>query len=199
MGINPMKLAFLYLDRPDTINTASDYLEHFNNHHTFYIELGREVNFSISITHRTSFQETITQDTIIYNFVRDEFDSVLRWWQEPASSFELLANIKADIIQIAGLNLPLNYRWLRRIIGDKTKIIGCHTGEDIWAQRNLWLQQFGLRVVDGFIFKKKSDAESWIRNAVILPKQSLFILNAYGTEDQNEIEKLRQIYLKIQE
>jgi len=192
-----MKLAFLYLDQPSNINSSSEYLKFYHDRHNHYVHLNKNDDFSIVITHRTSFQETITQDHISYYFIRDEFDSSLRWWQEPVSLFEPLAKINPDIIQIAGLSLPLNFRWLRRIVGDEIKIIGSHTGEEIWAQRNLWLQQFGLRVVDGFIFQKKSDIEPWLRTSVILPRQSIFIMNAYGSDDQSDNEKLTHIYQEM--
>ena len=146
---------------------------------------------------RASFKESYSLDNITYHFVCDGYHSSLLWWQEPVSSFELLADIKPDIIEIAGLNLPLNYRWLRRIVGEGIKIIGTHTGEDIWANRKIWLQQFGMRVVNGFIFQRKADAEPWIRTAVILPRQRVFILDTYGEKSQKNEEKLGDLYREI--
>ncbi len=192
-----MHLALLYLDGRDNFTTPTKYLKLQENRHQHFTHLLQQPDISICIVQRASFEETYSRDNITYYFVRDEYQSTLRWWQEPASSFELLADIKPDLIQIAGFNLPLNFRWLRRIIGESIKIIGTHTGEDIWANRNIWLQQFGLRVVDGFIFQKKADTEPWIRTSVILPRQPIFILDAYGGETQKEEEKLRDIYREI--
>jgi hypothetical protein len=189
-----MQLAFCYLDRPQTSSSSSEYLKANRNRQRHFIQLIENKNISVSVVQRAGFQETYSQDKITYYFTRDEYGSTLRWWQEPMNALEILLQIKPDIIEVAGLSLPLNFRWMRRIIGDKIKIVGRHTGEDIWAQRNLWLQQFGLRVVDGFIFQKKADTEPWIRASVILPRQPLYILNAYGTKEESEIKKLQRIY-----
>ena len=97
----------------------------------------------------------------------------LRWWQEPVEVFEHISEMQPDIIQVRGLDLPLQFRWLRRVVGNKIKIIGEHTGETIWASRNLWLQQFGLRVVDSFIFKNMKDVIAWTKASVILDKQPI--------------------------
>ncbi len=192
-----MKLAFLYLDQPHDFKTPSGYLKLCQNRHEHFVHLIQKSNISIIITQRADFNETFTQNNITYYFTRDGYDPTLRWWQEPVASFELLADFKPDLVQIEKLSLPLNFRWLRRIVGEEVKIIGNHGGEDIWAQRNLWLQQFGLRVVDGFIFQKKADTEPWIRNSVILPRQPIFIMSSYGSEGQNEVEKLWRIYREI--
>ena len=192
-----MQLAFLYLNRASKLSSASDYINYYPDIHKRYIQLSENSGISITVIQRADIQEAHTLDNITYHFTTDGYDSTLRWWQEPISSFESLLEIKPDIVEIAGLALPLNFRWLRRITNENVKIIGRHTGEDIWAQRNLWLQQFGLRVVDGFIFQKKSHIESWIRASVILPRQALFILNSYGVKDESETEKLQRIYYEM--
>jgi len=192
-----MHLAIFYLNGRDKFSTSTNYIELNEDRHQHLTHISQQPDISISIVQRASFNETYNRDNLTYQFVRDEYQSSLLWWQEPASSFELLADIKPDLVEIAGLNLPLNFRWLRRIVGERIKIIGTHTGEDIWANRKIWLQQFGMRVVDGFIFQKKADTEPWIRTAVILPRQPIFILEAYGEKSQKEEEKFGDIYRKI--
>ena len=52
--------------------------------------------------------------------------------------------------------------------------MGQHCGEDIWIQRNLWLQQSALRVIDGFVFPNRTDADPWLKCAAILEYQPIF-------------------------
>jgi hypothetical protein len=191
-----MKIANLFLDLPELISQPADYLKKHAKQHRDLIQIQVTTQNSIHVVQRAKFKETFTEDDINYYFVPDESKSSLRWWQEPVNALELLASIEADVININGLNLPLCFRWLRRMVGENIKIIGTHTGEDIWAQRNLWIQQFGLRTADGFIFQKKTHAESWIRCAVILPRQPIFLLESYGSEESVS-ERLIQIYTTL--
>lgn len=192
-----MHQAFLYLDIPNKFSSPADYLKLNSERHMNSLLISERPDVQTSIVQRAEFNETYIQDTITYYFVRDGYGATLRWWQEPVSSFEILTKINPDLITIVGLNLPLNFRWLRRMVGEDSKIIGSHTGEEIWAQRNLWLQQFGLRVADGFIFQNKPDTEAWLRAAVILPRQPIYILNSFGLAEQTEAEKLKDIYQEL--
>ena len=108
---------------------------------------------------------------------RDELPAVLKWHQRPDGIFKLLQTLNPDIIHAFSLGLPLHFRWLRRMFGDDVRLIGHHTGEHRWIQMRLWLQQFGLRVVDGFVFPCRNDAQEWIKAAVILPVQMLVSLD----------------------
>lgn len=192
-----MKITLLFLTKYDNISSVSEYIEISRERFQVLNELSLLSDFSFSVVQRAAISGTFTEQNISFYLISDEFNTSLRWWQEPVSVFEKVAVLEPNIIQLEGLDKPLNFRWLRRMVGDEVKIVGCHNGEDIWAQRNLWLQQFGLRVADGFIFQKKSETEAWIRAAVILPRQPLFILNAYGSPDQNEAEKLMHIYKEL--
>jgi hypothetical protein len=141
--------------------------------HTLYNELTKGIPEVVTVVQRAIFNATIILENVSYHFVKDEFEPSLRWWQEPVTVLERLSEVQSDIIQVRGLDLPLQFRWMRRVVGDKIKIIGEHTGETIWANRNLWLQQFGLRVVDGFVFNRLKDAREWIKASVILENQPI--------------------------
>jgi hypothetical protein len=154
-------------------------------------------SINISVVQRATFNISETLNDISYHFIMDEFESALRWWQEPESIFQLLADMEPDIIHVSGLNLPLQFRWLRRIVGDKIKIIGEHTGETFWAQRNLWIQQFGLRVVDGFIFKKIKDAHAWTKASVILEKQPIAEIDLFAMNPQETAKLMVKFYNKL--
>ena len=92
------------------------------------------------------------------------------------------------------LGLPLHFRWLRNLLPQKTKIIGHHTGEHIWIQLRLFLQQFGLRTADGFIFENLEDAEPWLKASVILPRQPVFEIPNGQTPAHIIAEKLNECY-----
>ena len=141
--------------------------------HPLFIELSKNHRYSLRIVQRAIFNAKKIYENVAYNFLKDEFDPSLRWWQDPVAVIKHVSKLKPDVVLVRGLNLPLQYRWLRREVGEKIKIIGEHTDEKIWANRNLWLQQFGLRVVDGFIFKDLKTARSWTKASVILDKQPI--------------------------
>jgi len=169
-----MVVAYLYLHSQKSLHNSKAYFESDREQHILYTHIKQGGISSISVVQRAAFDETITHKDIDYYFVTDEFQPLLRWWQEPVASIEFLAELKPQIIHVYGLDLPLNFRWLRRMVGKDTIIIGQHMGEDIWANRNLWLQQFGLRPVDGFIFNHKEEERLWRKASVILSKQPIF-------------------------
>jgi hypothetical protein len=184
-----MKFAYLYLISEFKFNDPETYIESSHRPHTIFQEIKTEQDINIHIVQRAPFKIARTINNIDYYFIKDEFDHILRWWQEPEAVFQLLADIQPDLIHVCGLNLPLQFRWLRRIVGENVIIVGEHTGETIWAHRNLWLQQFGLRVVDGFIFKKLKEAEIWIKSSAILEKQPVAEI-PYSKKDPNKTAKL---------
>ena len=71
------------------------------------------------------------------------------------------------------MDLPLHFRWIRRVLKENARIIAWHQDETVWYQRRLWLQQFGLRTVDGFLFNDLQEAGEWLKVAAILPRQEL--------------------------
>jgi hypothetical protein len=149
---------------------------------------------SVSIVQRATFNATRIQENIGYYFVNDDFDPRLRWWQKPVPVFKLISKLQPDIIQIHGLDLPLQFRWLRREVGHDIKLVGEHTGEKIWANRKLWLQQFGLRVADGFIFKDKKDAVPWTKASVILNKQPIIEIPTAVEDAESTADSLLMFY-----
>ena len=100
-------------------NQMQDELRFRNNLTSYVVNIAGNYNTTNSLTQ--AIMQEYTLDNINYNFITDNYDSTLRWWQEPISSFESLLEIKPDIVEIAGLALPLNFRWLRRIACEKVK------------------------------------------------------------------------------
>ena len=120
-----------------------------------------------------------------HHFVKDEFDSELKWWQNSETVNEYIGSLNPDMVYIFGLNFPLQYRWLKHNISSKTILIGQHCGEGHWIQRNLWLQQSALRVVNGFVFSSKKDANSWLKCAAILKSQPIFEIDEFKNKIKN--------------
>jgi len=149
---------------------------------------------TLSVVQRSPFNKKSSVNNIDYYFIPDEFEPILLWWQEPEPVFQLISKIKPDVIVVRGLDLPLQFRWLRRMTGDKIIIIGEHTGETIWANRNLWLQQFGLRVVDGFIFKNLKKSHPWTKASVILEKQSILEIDLHSKDPEKTAQSLVEFY-----
>ena len=192
-----MHTTFLYLYPESEFNDPESFITLPHLPHNFFNEL-KTIHFAkISIVQRSTFNSSNTIDEIGYHFICDEYKATLRWWQEPEVTFQKLAELHPDVIHVRGLNLPLQFRWLRRIVGESTILVGEHTGEDFWAQRNLWLQQFGLRVVDGFIFGDLKDAQRWIKASVILEKQPIIEIPTLLKNPTQKADKIMNFYNKL--
>ena len=184
-----MYVVYLNLMSDNTSQNPDTFFKSSPLPHTLFKELTKELPEAISVVQRAIFEATTNWENVDYHFIKDEFAPSLRWWQEPVTVLERLSKFQPDIIQVRGLDLPLQFRWMRRAVGDKIKIIGEHTGETIWANRNLWLQQFGLRVVDGFIFDRLKDAREWTKTSVILENQPIVEI-PLRTKDSSVTAKL---------
>ncbi len=152
-------------------------LKYSSEHDNFintYSEIAESANFNISLVQRSKKNLANTDGKLKEHYLKDEFGVNLLWWQNPELVNEFVGSLNPDIVHILGLNLPLHFRWIKHYVPENTKLLGEHTGENLWPQNNLWLQQFGLRVVDGFIFSSKKVAEPWIKCAAILKKQPVF-------------------------
>ena len=136
------------------------------------------------------------QKTITVHQVRDEFGDELRWCDNPHELHILAGALEPDFVHIYNLGLPLHFRWLRHQLPEKSKLIGHHTGETIWIQLRLFLQQFGLRAGNGYIFKKLQDAEPWLKASVILPNQPVIEISDTATANM-KAEKLSDYYKLI--
>ena len=192
-----MHITYLNFASNKNMKNPDAYFKSTDLPHTIYEELARGPGETVSIVQRATYNSINKLEKVAYYFVKDEFDAKLRWWQEPVTVLEHLSGLKPDIIHIHGLNLPLQIRWLRREIGDKIKIVGEHTGETIWAYRNLWLQQFGLRVLDGFLFKNMEDAQYWIKTSVILEKQPVVEIALSTRNPETTAKSLLKFYNKL--
>jgi hypothetical protein len=107
----------------------------------------------------------------------DDLPPLLRWHQRPEIIFKLLQDLDSDIIHAFSLGLPLHFRWLRKLLGPEVGLVAHHTGERHWIQMRLWMQQFGLRVVNGFVFHHDKDAQDWRKAALVLPAQPVVSLD----------------------
>jgi hypothetical protein len=192
-----MQVAFLNLIGDSKCNEPQVYMKSTKLPHKLYKELGTAHQTKISVIQRASFNATTTVEEITYYFVSDEFKPSLRWWQEPVPAFQLLSEIQPGVVHVSGLNLPLQFRWIRRLVGDEIILIGEHTGETIWASRNLWLQQFGLRVVDGFIFQDLMDAHPWTKASVILEKQPIVEISRPTKDPKATAKSLINFYNEL--
>jgi len=192
-----MNIVFLYLNYESDIFNHQDYFNSHPNLHALHKLIKQRPDSDISVIQRATFKSTPVVDGVQYFFTVDEYSARLRWWQEPRSSIAIIKNLKPNIAHVPDLNLPLQFRWLRRQVGNDVAIIGEHTGETIWANRKIWLQQFGLRVVDGFIFTSESDKNLWIKTSVILPRQTIYLIPQLKSDIQKTVQSLLTIYLTV--
>ena len=177
--------------------SPEDYFEYNKDKIEFYSHLKQSGIDKISIIQRAPYSNKTALSDINFYFIKDEFDPELRWCDKPVKVHTTAAALEPDIVHLYSLDLPIHYRWLRKTIGNRVLILGQHTGEIKWLQRTLWLQQFGLRVVDGFIFEKMGNAKPWLKAAVILPKQQVYTVPGISKNSQKAAERLVKIYQKI--
>lgn len=149
-----------------------------DNHDQFIYNDLKDKNINVSIVQRSNKFHMINNQ----HFIKDEFESELRWWQNSEIVSEHIAKLNPDIVYVFGLNLPLHFRWLKHHLRTETIIIGQHCGENLWIQRNLWLQQSALRIVDGFVFDSQENANKWLKCAAILDSQPVFNIDQFKNE-----------------
>jgi hypothetical protein len=192
-----MKIAIYNSEYSEAFETVDYYFEQSAELHQIYVELIKNPGFKLSVIQRAAFEDSIVKDDITYFFCRDEYPPLLRFWQKPMSSLQKIVDLQAEIVQVTGLGSPLQFRWIRRMAGDKVKLIGYHTGEVIWTNRKIWLQQFGLRVVDGFIFKNEEDSKLWVKSAAILPRQPIYTISEKEQNINKNTEETLKVYKQI--
>ncbi len=148
-------------------------------------------NIKISIVQRDKTQIVKGNQ----HFVKDEFGSDLKWWQNSETLNNYIGSLNPNMVYIFGLNLSLHFRWLKHYVSPKTILVGQHYGEEHWIQKNLWLQQSALRIIDGFVFQTKEESNAWLKCAAILETQPIFeidyfknnIIDIYNTLLNNKI------------
>jgi hypothetical protein len=155
------------------------------------------INPDIYIIQRSSKNNQTKKDNITTLYVKDSFESHLRWCDNPEDLNQIIGDLKPDIVHMFNLALPLHFRWLRNHLSNGTKLIGHHTGERIWVQLRLFLQQFGLRAADAFIFDNLDNAQPFLKASVILPHQPIFEIPNGKTPIESAVNKLTDCYDQI--
>ena len=160
---------------------------------TYYEQVAVRSENKLLIIGRGDVGDKIQTNNITIILHQDDLPIQLSWWQEPEDLFRHIAEFNPDIIHVMGLDLPLHYRWLRKQVGKAPYILGQYTGEQIWPNIRIWMQQFGLRTANGFLFDDELAADLWLKRAAILPRQDLFKIKNLHRDP----EFLAQVYLKI--
>jgi hypothetical protein len=149
------------------------------------------------IFRRAATSEKIRKGKYTVIFHRDSYPEQLRWCNNPVSLHQKVADLDPGLVHLYNLDLPLHFRWLRNQLPENTKIIGHHTGEHIWIQLRLFLQQFGLRTADGFIFEDMTDAAPWLKASIILPRQPVFELPNGESPPEFIAGRLNECYSRL--
>ncbi len=162
-----------------------------------YKKMSGSDEYRIYIIQRAAENLEIKQDNITRIFIRDQFGENLKWCENPEEINQVAGSLAPDIVHMFNLGLPLHFRWLRNHVPPKTKLVGHHTGEHIWIQMRLFLQQFGLRASDAFVFEDLNDAAPWLTAAVILPNQSVFEIPNGNVSADYKTSALKKIHAQI--
>ena len=93
-----MQIAFLNLIPDPDFNDPEAFIKSPALPDKLIQELIQTHSLTINIVQRSSFNTKKTANNISYYFVSDEFESVLRWWQEPAPVLQLLSELMPDIV-----------------------------------------------------------------------------------------------------
>jgi hypothetical protein len=192
-----MHIVFIQYHYDAKIKKPDDYFEKNKEKMQFYLNIHQAGIERLSVIQRAPFSQKTVFNAINYHFISDEYGVRLRWCEKPDKVHNTAAAIKPDLIQVSGLNLPIHLRWLRKTTGKDALIVGQYTGENIWLQRILWLQQFGLRLADGFIFENEEQAKPYLKAAVILPRQALYKIPGINQYTKKAANRLAKIYRKL--
>ncbi len=152
---------------------------------------------SLYVFQRATQNRKIEEKNITIFYIKDNYGESLRWCDNPDDLYQSVSAIRPDIVHMFNLALPLHFRWLRKELLPGVKIIGHHTGEHIWVQLRLFLQQFGLRTADAFFFENIIDAQPWLKAGAILPRQPVFEIPDSQTAIEQQLEKLDEYYRQL--
>jgi hypothetical protein len=184
MNANRMKrILYLYPDYDPAITNPQQFRE--ANHTRIHAlqQMAIPVDTEIELVSRAGFDGKDLSGGIQYHFINDYLAPRLRWWEEPEKLFQATALLRPNLVHIIGLEGPLDPRRLRRYLNPECIIVAEHHGEEQWIQRHLWLQQFGLRAADAFVFGDESAISHWKKSALVLERQPVLLLNPVQPDD----------------
>lgn len=174
-------------------NSQSSLFTDTENLLCYYEQVALRSKNKFIVIRRSDVADKIESDNITLILFRDSLPRRLSWWQKPEELFQFVASFGARLIHMIGPDLPLHFRWLRHYIGADTYLLGHIRGERVWPNIRIWMQQFGHRTANGFIFEDDQAADLWLKRAVVLPRQDLFKIKNLHRNPQS----LAQVYSKI--
>lgn len=162
---------------------ANEWLNHANPLTSWTEEL-QAAGVQVTLFQRFLQDDVIKRNNINYHLVKDTFAARLRAWQIPRQihwSARVLcrAHVQVEhstLVQVNGLNFPLQIRYLRSLLPSACPLVVQHQGEEPWSAPYYPLQRWGLQVVDGFLFSNLALAEAWATTKITNSQQKIYPL-----------------------
>ncbi|MBV7327647.1 glycosyltransferase family 4 protein [Chloroflexi bacterium TSY] len=145
---------------------------------TGWTEAVRRVGAQVTVLHRFDQNAIVERNNVRYYFVKDQYDSILDWWQVPWRLLRQVRTICVEslkqgqnaIVHFHGLLFPLQIKILRMLLPQHLPIVVQHHAETPWPMPKRVIQSWGVRNLDGFFFTNQELAQPWL-SAGILPSQ----------------------------
>lgn len=114
----------------------------------------------VSVLQRFTVDGTVVRHGIAYRTVGDRLRPHPALWQLPGRLHRVARSLAPDLIHVNGLLFPLQLRALARAVPGAA-LVAQHHAESPFGGWLGWLQRWGLRAADGFLFVTEEQARAW--------------------------------------
>jgi glycosyltransferase involved in cell wall biosynthesis len=149
---------------------------------TGWAEGVRAAGAEVTVFQRFPRPAVLERTGITYHFITDRYGPALRGWQHPWQLYRQVRRLATQKQQAAvpvvshfnGLLFPLQVGVLSRLLPPACPVVVQHHAEKPWPARSHFLQRWGLKNADAFLFAARALADIWLEAGLISPNQPLY-------------------------
>jgi len=128
----------------------------------------------VTVIHRFHTSQTLEREGVRYQFISDRYGPRLRPWQIPRDVHRQVRAVQPSLIHIHGLFFALQARSLRKTLSETPAIVIQHHAEMPCQGMRGWIQQFGLKNADAFLFASREIGQIWADRGIIAAMEKVF-------------------------
>jgi glycosyltransferase involved in cell wall biosynthesis len=136
----------------------------------------------VTVFQRFPRPAVLEQAGVTYHFIADRYGPALRSWQHPWQLYRQVRRLAAQkqqaaipvVIHFNGLLFPLQVGVLRRLPPPACPLVVQHHAERPWPAYSYFLQRWGLKNANAFLFTARSLADIWLEAGLISPNQPIY-------------------------
>jgi len=164
--------------------------------HTAALDFARFLKKRIDLlfVKHAPFEQFFNDSGVKYQFFRGRN----KFWFIPLTTHRFLRYLKPDLILVQGLVFPLQVIALRMTMGRRCRIVIQHHGELPWRGLKKVFQQLACRMVNGFVFTAKANADSWIQKGIIPANAQIFEILEASTDIVKRDKQQSRTQLRLQ-